>query len=207
MLLRSQLRQNAVNALLAANTLAGPNVFSPRDWPTYAGNYPALLVQTTKERKESNGRTGLPTFTTTTTLAVTGRLEAATATDAEMQLETLAEQIQSTILTNYSLISSIQQFVSVDTRIEVTAEGKRHIGEVQVEFDLEYFEAFDPAAVQTVGVPLTSMGIHADLLNPYDPNGTYTPSADAPAYTPTPAPRTIGPDGRDEGALDINLPQ
>lgn len=60
---------------------------------------------------------------------------------------------------------------------------------------------------QPTGTPITSVGIHADLGAPFDPNGTYTPSTDAPPYTPAPAPRTSGPDGRDEGALDITLPQ
>lgn len=83
--------------------------------------------------------------------------------------------------------------------------------------ECEMFETFDPTAMPPTAstwpvqapatVPLDSIGIHLDLAAPFDPSGTYIPNADAPAYTPTTAPRTIGPDGRDEAALDITLPQ
>jgi hypothetical protein len=52
--------------------------------------------------------------------------------------------------------------------------------------------------------PLTTLDIHVDTVQPVDRFGTY-PAPTAPPYTPAPAPRTEGPDGRDEGALTIPL--
>jgi hypothetical protein len=45
MLARAMLRNLIVDALKNAPTLAGQNVFVPRDWPTFAGNCPCILVQ------------------------------------------------------------------------------------------------------------------------------------------------------------------
>lgn len=78
-------------------------------------------------------------------------------------------------------------------------------------------------------VPLQGIDIHADTAAPYDARGTYptgpghigtdfvvgsspagVPAPSAGSVFPSaiaPAPRVSGPDGRDEGGLQINLPQ
>lgn len=58
---------------------------------------------------------------------------------------------------------------------------------------------------QPPAIPLLDITIHADLENIYSPTGAFVPSPDAPHYTPTTSPRTTGPDGRDEGALNLPL--
>jgi hypothetical protein len=200
MLYRANLRKIAVAALKSAGTMARQSVFSPQDWPTFSGNYPAILVQTPRERKESIGR-GMPQFTVTTTMSVIGRLDGTDAEYVETQLELLCEQIEQAILTNYDLVRLTQQFSAVDTRMEVSCEGEKHIGEVQIDFSLEFYQAFEPTFVDA----LTEADVHVDLVGTYDAAGTY-PSPPFPTSV-QPAPRTSGPDGRDEGRLQIILPQ
>lgn len=200
MLYRANLRLIAVAALKSARTLAGQSVFSPRDWPTWSGNYPAILVQTPRERKESISKS-IPEFTTTVTMTVIGRLDGTDEGRVEADLETLCEQIEQAILTNYDLVRLTQQFSSVDTRMEVTNEGEKHIGEVQMDFAMEFFEAFEPV----IADPLEQVNVHVDLAGPFDATGAY-PNPPFPDSV-QPAPRTSGPDGRDEGALTITLPQ
>lgn len=200
MLYRANLRRITVAALKSARTLAGQSVYSPRDWPDWSGNYPVIHVQTPRERKESVGRQ-MPEFTTTVTMTVIGRVDGTDEGRVESDLETLCEQIEQAILTNYDLVRLTQQFTSVDTRMEVTNEGEKHIGEVQMDFSMEFFEAFQPVIADS----LTQVDVHVDLAGPYDATGTY---ADPPFPDAVqPAPRTSGPDGRDEGALTITLPQ
>jgi hypothetical protein len=200
MLRRANLRLIAVAALKSARTLAGQSVFSPRDWPTWSGNYPAILVQTPRERKESVAR-GMPQFTTTVTMTVIGRVDGTDEGRVEADLESLCEQIEQAILTNHDLVQLTQQFSSVDTRMEVTNEGEKHIGEVQMDFAMEFFEAFQPV----ISDSLEQVDVHLDLAGPFDAQGTYPDPAFPDAVQA--APRTSGPDGRDEGALTITLPQ
>jgi hypothetical protein len=200
MLYRANLRQIAVAALKSARTLAGQSVFSPRDWPDWSGNYPVIHVQTLRERKESVGRQ-MPEFTTTVTMTVIGRLDGTDEGRVEEQLETLCEQIEQAILTNHDLVQLTQQFSSVDTRMEVTNEGEKHIGEVQMDFAMEFFEAFQPVFPD----PIEQVNVHVDLASPFDATGTYPDPPFPDAVQP--ATRSSGPDGRDEGALTIILPQ
>lgn len=203
MLYRTQLREAIITALTSAGTNAGQNIFWARTWPTDASEYPAILIYTPRSRKESVV-VGPAEFTTTATFSIQARVEEADDQTALASIENIEDQIEQALFTNVALVALIQRFPNVDTKIDVNAKGRRYLGELEMEVDLEFFEAFDP--IQNA-VALTSVGLHADMDAPYDPNGTYTPSPDAPAYTPEPAPRTTGPDGRDEGALDITLPQ
>lgn len=204
MLYRAFLRDLAVTALLNYPTLAQRRVFSPRDWPTWGRDYPVILVQTPRERKESLMR-GVPTFRTTASLSVIARVEEIDAPTAEERLEEFAEQIERALITDYDLVRNIQQFTFITTDVLVTAEGRSHLGELQMEFDLEFFQGVDNDYAAPPGTPLTDVYINADMQAPFDPNGTY-PNPPFPAAV-VPAPRTSGPDGRNEGALHIVLPQ
>jgi hypothetical protein len=217
MLARRQVRVAAVAAL---QRIAGLTVQSPGDWNTPPSKLPAALVRTPSERKDGAAKSQ-PNFTTTVTLEIDLRVQGSTAEAAQDALEALGYTVEETLLRDYSLNAMIQQFSGVDVDAEITAEGGVHFGGARMRIACETLETFgvgDPVADGTVTpgpwpvsppatVDLTSVGVHLDMLDPFDPTGTYTPSPDAPAYTPTPAPRTVGPDGRDEAALDINLPQ
>ncbi len=205
-LARAQLRQAALAALQAASDrgdlLPGVTIDSPGDWNTPPERLPAILLRCGDENKTSMGKT-VPNFTTSVALELSARLQAATADEAQDQIEQLGAQIEQVLFTDYALNSLVQQFARVQTATQVTADGRQHIGGILMRVTLEVFEVFQPAPTQA----LDSIGIHADLAAPFDPSGTYQPSTDAPPYQSTPAPRTTGPDGRDEGALDITIPQ
>src|SRR5260363_102934 len=111
----------------------GQTFFSPRDWPTWRGEYPLILVHTPRERKASITR-GIPQFNTTLWLAVSARVETHSAEAAYADLETLGAQIEAALLTDFNLISQLQHIAFVDTRIEVNAQSKGHLGEVQIDF-------------------------------------------------------------------------
>ena len=201
-MLRRDLRELVKTALLDAGTDAGRKVYTPRDWPTVTGQYPNILIQTPKETKISKGRFA-PAFDTTVHVAITGRVEAGTAEKAEDLADTLADQIELAILTNYDLIKVLQQFSSVETDVLVSAEGEMHIGEVQMMVAIEVFQEFDPIeSTLTSDDDLERVDIHIDALAPFDESGTYTGSPFPDSVTD--APRTLGPDGRDEGALTFD---
>lgn len=199
MLYRSQLRDEAVRALIAAGTDAGDRVYSPRDWPTTANQYPVILVKMPREQKNSGGRS-TPQFNTTAFLSISTRVTGKNEGEVEEKLDRLCEQIENAILTSYDIVSQIQQFTHVDTQINITAEAGKHFGEAAIEIGLEFFEAFDPITQsphQPYAEPLEAVDIHADTIHPFDPSGAYDP-----AY---PAPRTSGPDGRDEGRVHVEF--
>lgn len=213
MLARRQLRLAVLAALQAIPSVT---VLSPGDWDTPTTVLPAILMRVGRERKESVAKTQ-PEFTTSCVVEIEARVEATTAESAQDSIESLGYAIENAVYQNYAVMGMVQQIALVDSETEITANGRRHLAGLKMSVTFEMFESFDPTetapllttwpVIPVTTVPLTSVGIHADMDAPFDPNGTYTPSTDAPPYTPTPAPRTIGPDGRDEGALDIQLPQ
>ena len=166
---RAVLRASAVAVLKGANTAAGTRVFSPLDFPTTPGNYPVLIVRTPREHKENNApRSGLPSFWSTISLAVVGRVEGTTEAAAESALETLSDQIENALLTNGQFIfaNQIQQFSSVETSMEVRAENERHYGETVVSFAIEvpqYYEPTIDAAGALIGPSLTALDLTVTL--------------------------------------------
>ncbi|WP_233863485.1 hypothetical protein [Paraburkholderia adhaesiva] len=204
MLYRAQLRDIAADVLTRAQTIAGDRVYTPRDWPTVQC-YPCILVDCTSDRKESIGQEP-PAFTATATLTVNARVEAQSAAAARSACEQLCDEIECALLTCQALLDGIQQVRSIETDMDLDATGRVHIADLRMSLELEYFIAFNPLtdtppALQPVAVPLVALGIHADTIAPADKTGTYAnPPFPAPV---TPAPRTQGPDGRDEGTLDF----
>ncbi|MGF6792769.1 hypothetical protein [Paraburkholderia sp. 35.1] len=217
MLGRRQLRLAAIGALAnAALTDRGTPVTiqSPGDWSLPDGILPVIVVRTSGETKNSVNR-GMPEFTTGCTLEVKAAVLATTASAAQDAIEALWYSVEQALFTDWSLVRIVQQFASVDTALEIRADGSRHIAGIAAAIQCEFFEAFDPtAAAPTPGAwpadpappaPFESIDIHVDTGAPFDPSGTY-PNPPFPDAV-TPAPRTQGPDGRDEGYIDISLPQ
>jgi hypothetical protein len=204
MLYRSLLRDIAADWLRRAQTIAADRVYTPRDWPT-TQCYPCVLIDCLADRKESTGQEP-PAFTATATLTVNARAQDTSAVIARDTCERLCDEIECALLTCTDLLKRIQQVTSIESDMELNATGRMHIADLRMTFELQYFIAFDPftdtpPALQPVAVPLESIGIHADMIAPADPSGTYAnpPFPDAV----TSAPRTHGPDGRDEGTLVI----
>ena len=207
---RRTLRQLALAALNTAITNGDftATIQSPGDWNVspeqlVANATPLIMVRTPTDQKQSRGKQE-PNFQTNVTLELKAFAPAATSdADAQDAAEILDGWLEDTLLRNPALILPTQQVASVETTTEIVAEGEYHFGGVAKRIVLETFEDFEPKT----GDAFTEARITVDLKKPFDPTGTYDPSPDAPPYTPTPAPRTIGPDGRVEGDIDITLPQ
>lgn len=213
MLARRQLRLAVLQAL--GNKSLGLTILSPGDWNVPPEKLPAVQVRCASETKVSQGRQGPPEFTTTVTLEIEGKVQGITDADAQSALEQLGWQIEETLLKDALLTRLVQQFSSITTVSEIKSDGKVHFGGIKTSFSCETFEAFDSTVAPPDDAPwpiqlddtvaLTSIGLHLDTVQPADAGGTYTGTLFPGAVTP--APRTGGPDGRDEGALDISLPQ
>lgn len=150
--LRGQLRTLAHDALVTAATLAGANVFLPRDWPTNSATMPNISVQTPDEQKQSVGRNGPPQFTTTVWLQLRCQVAGTDAGQVESDLETLADQAELVIM---GLVIVAPQFVQqvreTQYKFEVSAEGALHTGEAILLFAVEYRERFDAVLSDTLG--------------------------------------------------------
>lgn len=204
---RRQVRLAVLAALRGASL--GCDIQSPGDWETPSDTLPSILMRCTADRKNATAP-GQITFTTSVLMEIEARVEANSAEVAQDQLEALSYAIECAVITNYEVNLIVQKFATIDSAIEITSEARRHIGGVMMVFTLEVYEAFDPIYQSPASAPLPfsemrEIGIHNDMLGTFDAAGTY----DAPPFpaSTTPAPRTTGPDGRDEGALDIVLPQ
>jgi hypothetical protein len=170
----AELRELAVSALGGA-TNAGANVFSPRDLPTWSGEYPILYVTTPDEDAESLGRNGAPQFTVTATLRVVARVEQMAAGNdqgaaaAQAALETLRDQIKVAVINYTPLMQQLQQFPFYRTRMRVDSEGEQHLGEAVVDIGLEFYQGPEDF-YQTPTVPLE--GVDVTVV---EPNGTTEP--------------------------------
>jgi hypothetical protein len=200
------LRGLVVTALRSANTLAGDRVFAPRDWPINSKDMPALLVSDEREESRSRGAVGFPAFHTTAIITVDGRVEGTVSGDSDAALAavkaglaTLRSQIKTAVLTSYEIVRQVEQIAAVRSQVAVSAETKKHVGELRMEFAFTYPEDFEPVVTDE----LQGMDVHVDTIDPFDPTGTY-PDPPFPDAVPA-APRTSGPDGRDEGRLTFDF--
>lgn len=136
----AQIRQLAATALMG-KTDAEDRIYSTDVWPVTF--YPAILLQTPVEVKESIGRNA-PQFKTITTLRISGHIQLNEAenrvTEAASALERLCEQIQRAVINSYELTRQIQQFVKVRTTVDIDTRSEQHFAQVKVELDLEYYQ-------------------------------------------------------------------
>jgi hypothetical protein len=202
-LMRDMLRQMTVAALKAADTDAGDNIFSPGDWPSDSDAMPALLISCKRERKESMTR-AQPNFTTTAYIRVDARLEDTNEGDAQDSMNALCDQVEQAILTNHDIIEQLQQISSVETQMDIVSEGGKHVAQAVIEFGMEFYQSQEDYYAPVNPPQLNEITVQADLTNHFDPSGTYPDPAFPDSVKP--APRTSGPDGRNEGAIDIALP-
>ena len=181
---------------------------------------PAILVRTGTEGKSSVYRAGLPQFNSSVSIEVMCALSSTTAEKAQDEIEQLWFQIENILLTDYSIIGSVQNVSSVDSKLDIDSSGNDHVAAISAAFVYEGFEVYDsqsfvnqstdpqqpepgfPVQPQPT-VDLDQAGIHLDLVNVVDQTGTYPNSPFHNSVTS--APRTQGPDGRDEGFLQLDL--
>lgn len=135
------IRQLVISAL-AGKTDAEDRVYSPRDLSTTEDIYPAILVQTPFDLKNSLGRNA-PQFNTVTTVRITGRLQELDdiaedngAVKAEESLEQLREQIERAVINSYDLTRQIQQFLQIRSTIGINAAGEGHTAQLLMELDI-----------------------------------------------------------------------
>jgi hypothetical protein len=200
---------------LTGQTLAGNAVYSPYDWPTSPSTYPLILVHARKERKVSLGP-NTPEFDVYTTVEIIARVQSPAgivdtgSVAALAAAETLKLQIEVALINNPLIWADpnggqrIEQFTTVDSEINTSSEGSMPMAELAMSIEVKFYqgpEVFFPIPTN----PLQTVNINVDTAEPFDPNGTYANPPFPSAVNP--APRTSGPDGRNEGALTISLPQ
>lgn len=128
---------------------AGARVYQPGDWPTQPGQMPVIKLRILREHRVSQGRSGAPAYTTTTTIRVIGEVEAyasednAGATMAEAACWRLKRQIEVAIVNAHDLFMRIQQIASIDSQLVLNAEGATHIAAIVMDFAVEFFEGAD----------------------------------------------------------------
>ena len=156
MLERVRLRKIALQAIIDAATLAGPNVYE-YDWPTGEQKSPAILFNKDSEVKRSMGRYQ-PNFTTIATLEFDVRLFANSKEKAHKEIDLLLWQIDQAILTNYYLRKDTQQFIFVNSDGHIDSTTGKHIAHYTVAYGLEFFE--DQNQYPAIpAVPLTEIDI------------------------------------------------
>lgn len=199
MLARRQLRL-AVLAVLQTTLTGVALIESPSATATQPKQMPYVGLRCGNERKVSFAKQ-LPSFTTTTTLEIIARVAASNAQDAQDAIEALAYQIEQAVLCAPSVITLLQQVAGVTTVTDISGEGSQYQAGVEMSFDCELPEVFEAVITDA----FEGVNLHVDAVRPFDANGVYL-DPPFPASV-TPAPRTAGPDGRDEGYITVDLPQ
>lgn len=145
-----------VNDVAVYPTAAGARVYEPRDWPSSSSDYPAIFISCPRGQKESLGR-NQPQFTTTETIRLLARVDApADSADGnagvvQAGLLLIKRQIEVAVIGAPLLMRQIQQISGVTSELGINSGGERHLGELGIEMELEFFEGPDafcaPAAV------------------------------------------------------------
>ena len=223
MLFRRQMRLAVVQALQNASLDVDGvpvDINSPGNWDiqqTEDDALPVIMVRTGQENKVSPTRSGIPQFNTGVGIEVKCVLGSTTAEKAQDDMELLWYQVENLLLTDYTLIRFVQCAESVDSIFDCYSAGQIHLASMAGVFRYVGYEVYDsqqpaqepdsdlPDLNNQPTVPLTEAGVHFDLVNVADLSGTYPDPAFPDSVKP--APRTEGPDGRDEGFIKINLDQ
>lgn len=157
-----------------------------------------------------------PEFDVYTTVEIVARTKSAAQVGdagsavALQAAEALKLQIETALINNPLIWADpaggqrIEQFTSLDSEINTNSEGEMPMAELSMSIEVKFYqgpELFFPIPTN----PLQTLAINADMAQPFDANGTYSNPPFPSAVNP--APRTSGPDGRNEGALNITLPQ
>jgi hypothetical protein len=196
-------RQVRVAAMAALGALTDVTLESPPVTATAPKQLPHVGVRCGTERKAAEGKR-LPKFTTTATIEVIARVSASTKEAAQDALEALAARIEAALFGSVDLIALVQK-MDVTTTTEISGEGSTYLAGVEMSIDCELYEVFDPVLLNPDDYPaLQGVNLHVDTARPFDANGIYAASPFPDSVTP--APRTSGPDGRDEIAANIDLP-
>lgn len=199
---RNELTTMAVQIVRDAGTDAALRVYAPRDVPTSNRQHPCILAYTPHEVKNGIMTGGVPEFNTLVMLVLTCRTQGPTAELAQDAADRLSVQVERALLRSAEFVAAVQKFVSVETQVTVNGENEMHLGEAHITFTLEIFQDYDPT--DELEDSLEGVNLHLDAISPADLTGTYD-NPPFPASVP-PAPRTHGPDGRDEGGLQIDFP-
>lgn len=192
--------------LAALRTLPGiTTVESPPATATQPKEMPYIGLRCGSERKASQAKQ-LPTFTTTATIEILIRAAAATKEAVQDAIEALANSVELAVFGAPTVVALMQQAANVTSSTEISGEGSQYQAETLISIDFEMFETFEPAVIAPANYPaFEGVNVHVDAGRPYDANGVYL---DPPfPDSVEPAPRTAGPDGRDEGYIEIDLPQ
>jgi hypothetical protein len=150
-------------ALLEARTDAGGRVHTPGDWATWDNEYPYIRIQLPLESRESQGR-GQVEFFTTATLRIGAMVQRPAGLadqgdeDAEDLILRLKRQIERGLINYDAITERIQRWAAIRAKIEVTAEGKMHVGELTMEIDLEFYEGPE-AFYQTPTVEISGFDV------------------------------------------------
>lgn len=148
---RRQMRLLAMQALINAKTMAEDRVYEPRDWPTDPEFFPMLLVSTPRERKVPLSA-GQLAYTTTVGLVVVGRLLGSSAEVTEDELDMFAGQVVEALTLDPDFDLGIEQRVAISTQIAVNAEGKYHVGEFGMTFEVSFYQAYGPTGPDLIDI-------------------------------------------------------
>jgi hypothetical protein len=190
---------------LDGTTAAAGNVYSPRDWPTFDGSYPVLFIADTEEQADSLGRNA-PQYNVTTTVTIEARVQMEPLNQdigaglVYDYLGQMREQVKKALINYTPLMSKLQQFSFFRSRIVTDPSGDQHLGRMVFEVGLEFYQGPEDFYDYPFS-EVDQLHLHVDSGNVFDPGGTY-PNPPFPDAV-KPAPRTSGPDGRDEGYIVI----
>lgn len=156
-------------------TNARQRVYAPGDWPTWDNEYPAIKARVFGEDKVPLGH-GSINFTTTTTIRLLVQVSAPAemsdggAGAAEDELWCLQRQIEVAIINSQPLTSLVQQFSSVRNQTEFSAEGEKHLGSMQIDIGLEFYQGVEDFAP----IPADAIEVVQATVLSVEPSGPNT---------------------------------
>lgn len=207
-LARRQIRLAALQALKVLETTGGVKVInSPGVWTVQPDKAPTVLLRVSRTSKEAMSA-ATSNFVSTVLIEIETKLTAPTGEAAQDELEDLDALVEQALLTNTAFVA-LSQRISIEASSEIVSESRNHVAGTDMLVRCELVESFDPIAdapdaLQPVAPPLAGVSLHADLASQFDPAGLYGDVLFPQAVQP--APRSSGPDGRDEGGFETNFP-
>lgn len=133
---RRQIR-DAVVALLTGLTTTGSRCHTGRTRPLAKDHAPTLLVYTFEETSDDDVMSRPAKIARSLMLAVEGRVTASDPPDDT--LDAIAEEVETALGVNPTFgLAGVKNTRLTATRITTESPGERHVGEIRLEFTVEY---------------------------------------------------------------------
>lgn len=138
---RLEMRQRAVQAIVAANTPAGAAVYPSRVDPADAARLPMITVTTGSERAASENQVNVE-FRSVLTLEIRCHASGTTIEDVEAEIEAMIHEVRAALFNSQDFVAAPVLHIDAQNADPEYGAGERYVGAALMQIDVAYRDVY-----------------------------------------------------------------